>query len=253
MKTPFTFFIALLITATSFAQQGINYKAQIKDGDGAIVANDEIQVRFTISAIIIPIYQETHSPTTDDNGIIIINIGEGTTISGDFGTIDWASAPHTLQVEIDTGGGFVNLGATPFKHVPYALSSRSAQTNAIVTSPGYLDTTYTGLEPGGQIKVVFEFNIQMDPSTFVVGSSFTATGSGGSATGTLQWTNGNTRLVFTSNEPFTTIAPCFSGGMLFTIKGSGINKVLDVQGKPIDGNRDGVAGGNFVMTFDIVC
>jgi hypothetical protein len=53
-----------------------------------VVANDLIQVQFTILQGATSVYQETHSPTTDANGIVILNIGEGIPISGTFSTID---------------------------------------------------------------------------------------------------------------------------------------------------------------------
>ncbi len=80
MKTRITLVLAFLITSISFAQQGINYKALIKDSSGNVVANDLIQVQFTIlqGAGLTNVYQETHTPTTDANGIVIVTIGEGT-------------------------------------------------------------------------------------------------------------------------------------------------------------------------------
>ena len=84
-------FISLcFITITSYAQQGINYKALVKDGSGNVVANDLIQVQFSILQGVAQtnVYQETHTPTTDANGLIIVNIGEGTT-SDVFADIDW--------------------------------------------------------------------------------------------------------------------------------------------------------------------
>ena len=41
-------FVLLLFAITANAQQGINYKAIIKDGNGAAIVNTEITVQFTI-------------------------------------------------------------------------------------------------------------------------------------------------------------------------------------------------------------
>ena len=122
MNLKSTFFsIAFLICALSFSQSGINYKAVIKDDNGNIIANDLIVVQFTIfietGAIV---YQESHTPTTDSNGVIIVNIGEGTIISGVYDAIDWASYAHFLRVHINSGSGLVDLGISEFKSVPYA-------------------------------------------------------------------------------------------------------------------------------------
>ena len=91
----------LLINAQ---EKGFNYKALITE-DGTALANRSTDVRFTIlengTSIV---YQEEQNTTTDENGIIILNIGEGTPVSGNFTTIDWANEQF-LQVEINTGSG----------------------------------------------------------------------------------------------------------------------------------------------------
>lgn len=123
MKTKITLLI-LFLTTLGFAQNGINYKAVINDDLGNVVAEQSITVRFTILEGATDVYQETHSPITDSNGIVIVNIGEGTT-TDDFSTIDWGSDNHFLKVEIDIAGGtsFTNMGTTQFKTVPYAIEA----------------------------------------------------------------------------------------------------------------------------------
>ena len=124
-KTKLTL-LALLISIVSIAQNGINYKALIKDDSGNVIANTAIQIQFTIVQDITDVYTETHAPTTDANGIVIVNIGDGTLTSGDFNTINWAEENHSLNVQIDTGTGFVDLGTTQFMSVPYAKHAETA-------------------------------------------------------------------------------------------------------------------------------
>jgi len=135
------FLMALLICTLGIAQNSINYKALIKDGSGNVVANDLIQVQFSIlqGVGLTNVYSETHSPTTDASGLIILNIGEGTPISGLFTDVDWASDTHFLNVQIDTGSGLVDLGTTEFKTVPYALQAETATTASNVTGLETLD------------------------------------------------------------------------------------------------------------------
>ncbi len=132
-KTKFTLLIALLITIISLAQQGINYKALIKDASGNVLANATVNVQFTIQqgASLTDVYEEGHTTTTDDSGIIIVNIGEGNTTLGDFNTIDWGSDDHFLNVQINTGSGFVDMGTTQFMAVPYALSAANIGLEAL--------------------------------------------------------------------------------------------------------------------------
>ena len=125
MKTPITILLILLACLVQ-AQNGINYKAVISDGSETIVADQEVSLQFTILEGATSVYVETHILTTDANGIVIANIGEGTAISGDFSNIAWSIDQHYLNVQVDTGSGLTDMGTTEFKAVPYALSSADA-------------------------------------------------------------------------------------------------------------------------------
>ncbi|MBO3116812.1 tail fiber domain-containing protein [Winogradskyella sp. DF17] len=122
MKNIYTLGLFLCITFFSFSQNElINYKALIKDGTGTIISSQALTIRFTIFSDAVQQYQETHTTNTDINGIAIVDIGGGST-SDNFGSIDWVSGLLSLRTEIDTGSGFVDIGTTPFKAVPYALN-----------------------------------------------------------------------------------------------------------------------------------
>lgn len=125
MKNKLLIVITLLISAISIAQNGINYKAQIKDASGELVVNQAVTIHFQVTSTSY-VYIEEHNPTTDVNGLITVNIGEGTPLSGNFSTVDWSSDAYFLNVQVDTGDGLVNLGTTPFKHVPYAIYAEAA-------------------------------------------------------------------------------------------------------------------------------
>lgn len=129
MKTKLLFLLAFCMPIIFFAQNGINYKAVIKDNLGNIVANDLVVVQFTILKGVAQtnVYRETHTPTTDANGIIIVNIGEGTFISGNYNTINWSNDTYYLNTQINLGSGLVDMGTTQFKTVPYALSAANVQ------------------------------------------------------------------------------------------------------------------------------
>ena len=130
MRNTIICLVLLVCTLGMYAQQGINYKALIKDGAGAVVANETIDVRFTIIADTgsTNVYEETHTgATTDANGIVILTIGDGTANSGVFSDIAWGGDTHSLKVEIDTGAGLVDLGTTQLLSVPYALHAKTAE------------------------------------------------------------------------------------------------------------------------------
>ncbi len=124
MKTILTF-LSVLISIGSLAQNGINYKAVIKDDSGNVLASSAISIQFTIyegAALTNNVYLESHTINTDVNGFVAVNIGEGTT-SNVFADIAWGNDTHFLNVQVNTGSGLVDMGTTEFKAVPYALSS----------------------------------------------------------------------------------------------------------------------------------
>ncbi|MGJ8665005.1 MAG: hypothetical protein ACSHW7_01445 [Patiriisocius sp.] len=142
MKSIVLFIIAMFISANSISQNGINYKALIKDANGDALVSQGIFVQFQIlESGTLNVYQETHDTTTDANGIVVINIGEGTVNSGNFLTVDWGSGDHFLNVQVDTGDGFVDLGTTQFKSVPYAMIAKD-------TEKGTLNDAYNKGGPG---------------------------------------------------------------------------------------------------------
>lgn len=116
-------FIFLLLSAIGYAQNGINYKALIKDDLGNIVVNKTTNVLFSILQNEVEVYREVHTTNTDDNGLVIVTIGEGNVLLGVYDAINWEESNHSLTVQIDTGSGLINLGTTPFNAVPYALSA----------------------------------------------------------------------------------------------------------------------------------
>jgi hypothetical protein len=128
MKSLVTLVVTLLISISGFAQNGINYKAVVKENNGNVVANQSIDVQFIIyegAALTNNVYQESHTLNSDSNGIIITNIGEGTT-SDVFSDINWGNDEHWLNVQVDIGTGLVDLGTIQFMQVPYALSANKA-------------------------------------------------------------------------------------------------------------------------------
>ncbi|MFL0354734.1 hypothetical protein [Xanthomarina sp. GH4-25] len=156
MKNTITLIIAFLITISSLAQQGINYKALIKDDLGNILVSQTIGVQFQIreaTANGSAVYTETHTPTTDVNGIIIVTIGSGTTTDV-FADIDWSADDHFLNVQIDTGSGLTDMGTTQFMTVPYALSAANTATKIADLDDGKSDVNgssiFLGLDAGAQ-------------------------------------------------------------------------------------------------------
>lgn len=73
------------------------------------------------------VYQETHSATTNEHGLISFRIGDGNS-SDDLADVNWAGSSHYLQTELDPEGGsnYEDMGTTQLVSVPYALHAKSA-------------------------------------------------------------------------------------------------------------------------------
>ena len=138
MKTKIAIILALLMATICLAQQGINYKALLKDASGNALANTFMNVTFSIHSpteMGTIVYQEEHNGiVTDANGILILAIGTDPSPSvGVFSAIDWAADLHFLQTTITYTGGTINFNATEFMAVPYA---KHALTSTFATTSG---------------------------------------------------------------------------------------------------------------------
>ena len=79
-----------------------------RNANNFLVANQNVSARISIlqgGATGAAIYTENHSVKTNANGLITLEIGNGTVVSGTFAAIDWAKGPFFLKSEIDPEGG----------------------------------------------------------------------------------------------------------------------------------------------------
>ena len=140
MKKIIYTFIVFLLSASIFlpfgqasaqAPQSFKYQAVVRDGSGEIIADQQVGLQVSIlqsSTSGTPVYAETHTPTTNGFGLINLEIGKGTVVSGDFSGIDWGSDSYFIKIEIDATGGtsYTDMGTTQLLSVPYALHAKTA-------------------------------------------------------------------------------------------------------------------------------
>jgi trimeric autotransporter adhesin len=127
MKTLLTLILLLTITA-AWAQvpQQISYQSVIRDGNNKVLAASTVGIKISLlqgSATGSAVYVETHSKTTNVNGLVSLEIGTGTVLSGSFAGINWANGPYLIKTETDPMGGtnYGIPGIAPLNSVPYAL------------------------------------------------------------------------------------------------------------------------------------
>jgi hypothetical protein len=108
-----------------------SYQAVVRDQAGNEIANQDVNLKISIltgSVEGAPVYIETNSIQTNQFGLINLQIGNGTKVSGDFEIIDWGNYSYFLKVEMDETGGtdYKHMGTTQLLSVPYALYAEKA-------------------------------------------------------------------------------------------------------------------------------
>jgi BclB C-terminal domain-containing protein len=134
-KVTFTLLVLFLFVLNSFAQvpQKINYQAVIRNATGQPVPNQAVGMRLTVQngPVGAPIYSETQVPSTNAFGLVNLQIGTGTVVTGTFALIPWATGNKYLKIEADIAGGsaYVTIGTVELVSVPYALNASTSITS----------------------------------------------------------------------------------------------------------------------------
>ena len=116
-------------TPAQIVPQGIPYQAMIRDNNGAALINTPVTVRFSLRQDAIDgtvEYQETHNLNTNTFGLINTHFGTGTATQGTFAGINWSNTTKFIQVEANTGAGYVDMGTQQMMSVPFALKANES-------------------------------------------------------------------------------------------------------------------------------
>jgi hypothetical protein len=158
MNKIFTVLSAVLISASLWAQapQNFSYQSVIRGTNNVLVVNKPIGMKISLlqgSENGNAVYVETHTPTSNDNGLVSIAIGGGTkdASSKAFATIDWANGPYFVKTETDLAGGtsYSLSSVSQLLSVPFALHAKTAE--SIVGNNSGSFTHYIGEEFGGGV------------------------------------------------------------------------------------------------------
>jgi len=152
MKNLYTFLAAILLTTTTFAQapEKMSYQAVVRDSGDALVTNQVVGMQISIlqtTATGTAVYVETHTETTNVNGLVTLEIGTGTPVTGTFAAIDWATGPYFIKIEIDPAGGtsYTITGTSQLLSVPYALHAKTAESVISICGLSIGDTYQGGI------------------------------------------------------------------------------------------------------------
>ncbi|KMQ66496.1 hypothetical protein ACM46_02885 [Chryseobacterium angstadtii] len=120
-----------LFTGHAQAPEKMSYQAVMRNGSGQLLVNQSIAVKVSVlqgSPAGTLVYSERLTGNTNANGLISMEIGTGTVLSGTFSTINWPSGSYYLKTETDPAGGtnYTIAGTSQLLSVPYAMYAKSA-------------------------------------------------------------------------------------------------------------------------------
>ncbi|WP_370086508.1 tail fiber domain-containing protein [Ekhidna sp.] len=240
---------------------GFNYQAVLRNSDGSAMASSSVTLRFTVSNTSGNLWVETHSVTTDANGMVTAVIGAGTKTGGSaasFDVIDWGASDASLKVEVNSGSGFVSLGTNTLQSVPYAAYADNgisdAERDAIAAIPASIDdladgsgnAALNGVFTANELAVSGAFSLPTTQGT--IGQVLTAGGEGVTtwedAAGSSYAGSGN--YSFQVSGPTATPNNVYSN---FGTIGGGRNNVIQLDGGGSYHSEDAVIGGGYGNTI----
>ncbi len=134
--------LALLfcIVSTAQAPEKFSYQAVIRNASNVLITNSAVGMRISIlktSSAGTLVFSEAQTPTTNANGLISIQIGSGTVLSGSISGINWGADSYYIKTETDPAGGtnYIIAGTTQLLSVPYALYSKNSGGGSGFTLP----------------------------------------------------------------------------------------------------------------------
>jgi hypothetical protein len=126
-------------TPAQSVPQGIPYQAMIRDNNGVALMNTPVTVRFSLRQDAIDgtvEYQETHNLNTNTFGLVNTHFGTGTATQGTFAGINWSNTTKFIQVEANTGAGYVEMGTQQMMSVPFAIKANESNESAKIKNAG---------------------------------------------------------------------------------------------------------------------
>jgi uncharacterized protein (TIGR02145 family) len=139
----FSAFFFLFSFVSAQTPQSISYQAAVRNVDGSVLSNTSLVITFKIHDVTTNgnvVFEETHATTSNARGLINLNVGEGSAVSGTFSSINWGSVAKFLHVLMNAGNGYVDLGTQQMMSVPYALYAEDVSVSVSPTG----DTLFVG-------------------------------------------------------------------------------------------------------------
>lgn len=150
MKKTLSIVAGLLLTMSVFAQapEKMSYQAVIRNTSNNLVTTT-VGMKISIlqaTATGTAVYVETQNPTPNTNGLVSIEIGGGSVVSGTMAGINWANGPYFIKTEtdIDNNTSYDVTSTSQLLSTPYALFAKSAGTSTPSGFTHYLGEAFNG-------------------------------------------------------------------------------------------------------------
>ncbi len=123
--------IVLTVTTTTQVPEKMSYQAVVRNTTNNLVTNQPVGMQISIlqgSATGTAVYVETQTPISNANGLVTLEIGGGTVVSGNMAAINWANGPYFIKTETDPTGGssYTITGTSQLLSAPYALYAKTS-------------------------------------------------------------------------------------------------------------------------------
>jgi Chaperone of endosialidase len=167
----------LQLSLLAQAPQKFSYQAVVKNASNNLVTNHAVGLKISIlNASSTVVYCEIQTPVTNANGLISVEVGAGTVISGTMAGIAWSSSTYSLKSEIDPAGGTIYSisGTSSLLSVPYALHAKTVDglttaldlkvdkvSGKVLSTNDYTtaeQTKLSGIATGAQVNVKPDWN-----------------------------------------------------------------------------------------------
>ena len=122
------------------APEKFSYQAIIRNASNGVITNSTVGVKISIlktSAAGTVVYAESQTTTTNSDGLISMQIGAGSVISGTIAGIDWSADSYYIKTEMDPAGGtnYSISGTSQLLSVPYAMFAKTSGNGSTFTLP----------------------------------------------------------------------------------------------------------------------
>ena len=118
--------MAITTAASALGQNGFAYQAVIRDANGGLVTNKQVEVKFTLKHDGTNFYSEKQNVKTNEYGNIQVVVGNGEKLDGDFANVPWNTFDIKMEVAVEIDGKYTTLGEVPVQGAPYAMHAQKA-------------------------------------------------------------------------------------------------------------------------------